>query len=97
MRWYGNRNIYGWFRDTPGAPETVVAALMALEKWLYDKLDGKEDVRPWIDTIWERGKSVAFLGVLSEVGKRHPALLEDPLMPLLGVGQLYTWDHILQS
>lgn len=98
IRWYGNGQVYGWFRDQPHAPNTVVAALMALEKWFYDKLDAAEDVQPWINTIWERGKSAAFLGVLSEVGKKHPTLLESPLIPLLGIRQLYDWDlHLVRG
>lgn len=66
---------------------------MACEKWLYDLLDADQDVGPWISCILQGLWSVAFAGLLVEVGKRKRDLFPGPLMPLLGVWQIYGWDN----
>lgn len=91
-RWFAYASVYAWFRDNPLAPNAVVAALMALEKWLYDEIDAGHDVTSWIQTIFERGNSIAFAGLLVAVGKRYPVLFRQSLSPLLAVSEIYRWD-----
>lgn len=94
-QWIGDQRVYGWFRNHLISANLVVSALMACEKWLYDLLDADEDINSWILQILQGSRSVAFAGLLAEVGKKKHELLEGPLMPLLGVWQIYDWDHQL--
>jgi hypothetical protein len=92
---FADFRIYGWFRDFPPAPHGVVAALMALEKWLYDEVDAGRDIAAHVRTILASSTNVAFLGVLVALAKRHPLLLSGPLVSLLEVPELYAWDDRL--
>jgi hypothetical protein len=42
--WLGDFDLFGWHRNSTGAPHVVACALMALEKWLYDLMDASESV-----------------------------------------------------
>ena len=98
QRWLGDLRVYGWNRDRLTHAHIVVAALMALEKWFYDLLDAGEAVEEWVRHIWRNGRSVAFLGVFSAVGRKHRDLLASCLRPLLSVWQVYGWDqHVVQD
>ncbi len=93
----GDKEVAYWFTDSGTAPHSVVTALMALEKWLYDTLDREESVSEAVDQILGRAKSTAFLGLLSCVGKRYPQLFLKELQPLLAIPELYLWDAWHQS
>lgn len=96
MRWSGDHRVYGWYRNPLISTDLVTSALMALEKWLYDEVDAGHDLEPWVETILSRSESVAFAGVLVAVGLRTPSLFERPLLPLLGIWQLYEWHNYLR-
>jgi len=89
----GDFNVYLAYRDHGPWPHAVVAALMALEKWLYDQLDAEKRVDRIIETILQRGNSVAFAGVLMAVGCKHRSLFSGPLRPLLAVPEFHYWEN----
>jgi hypothetical protein len=90
--WVGNSQVYYWYEDHSRAAVSVIAALMALEKWLYDELSAKRDIRKWLTILLERSASVAFAGVLSAVARKEPSLLSGPLRVLLGVPEFLVWE-----
>jgi len=89
VRWVGNANVFAWHRDDPTIPDIVVCALMALEKWLYDKIERGEPIEHAVNTIYQRGSSLAFGGVLVTVGTKKSDLFSSTLQPLLGNLALY--------
>lgn len=95
VRWTGDFQVFGWYRDIMIGSHSVVSALMALEKWLYDELDQGRDVSKWISMIYARANSVAFAGILITLGIRTPILFEGPLRPLLRSSLLYEWQQHL--
>ena len=68
----------------------VESALMAVEKWLYERIDTKEDVSDAVNQMLTETKSAAFLGLLVSVGLYSPGLFNSPLRPLLSCPDLYT-------
>jgi hypothetical protein len=94
--WKGDLRVYGWYRDRFGNAAVVVAALMALEKWLYDLLDTKQDTTEWLSMILKRSRSVAMAGVLAAVTRKYPALLAGPLRPLMSIWEVYGWEYALR-
>jgi hypothetical protein len=93
--WYGDKRVFGFFRSETFNTVLLSSALMAVEKWLYDKIEKGEDAAEWIGQILEGSRLVAFAGLLLTVGKKTPALLEGILLPLLGAWQFYQWDQNL--
>jgi hypothetical protein len=65
---------------------------MALEQWLYVRIEAKKDVAAEVQAVLARGNSTAFLAVLCDIGKRDLALFEGPLRPLLAVPEIYSWE-----
>ncbi|WP_416413969.1 hypothetical protein [Pantoea sp. App145] len=90
---WGNGRILGWSaRLGSPLPECVMTtALMALEKFLYDKMANDGDVEPFLRAVWQSAESVPFLQLFIDVGKKHPALFTDALMPLLTLPELFNW------
>lgn len=93
--WTGDSHVYMWYRQHFIGSDTVVAALMALERWFYDEIDGGRPIIAAIQQVWATSSSSAFLGVLTAVALRNPELLDKPLSPLLGVWQLDEWSQRL--
>jgi hypothetical protein len=88
----GGPQAYGWSAGLGTPPEAVQAALMALEQWLYVRIEAKKDVTGEVQAILARGNSTAFLAVLCDIGRRDLALFEGPLRPLLAVPEIYSWE-----
>lgn len=89
--WQGDDRVFYWYSGELG-DDVVACALMALEKWLYDLLDEKKPIAPWLSQIVAQSRSVAFAGLLAAVGSRQPELLKTSLRPLLGVPEFHIWE-----
>ena len=69
---------------------------MALEKWLYEQLDAEKSVDQFLNKIVAESESVAFAGLLIDVGKRNTELFSTCLRSLLSTSAFYLWEpHIL--
>ncbi len=96
-RWNGNFRVFGWYRGMMIGSHSVVSALMALEKWLYDGIDKGSDMAEWFELILSQAQSIAFVGLLTAVGVRTPKLLAGSLRPLLGTWVLIDWQMHLSG
>lgn len=92
--WCGNSNVFRWHHDWPVWSGSMIhCVLMAVERWLYEKIDRDEDIDPWINRILEESESLAFAGLLFDVGKYRPALFAGVLRPLLQNWLFLDWDR----
>jgi hypothetical protein len=87
--WLGDCNVFGWHRYLSMDGACIECALMALEKWLYDEVDNNRSISQWVQYIYEHEDSLAFAGVLTAVGLKHPPLFARELQPLLGNFYIY--------
>ncbi len=94
--WIGDRRWFFSYRDTTHAPDVLVSALMALEKWLYTQLDQNQEVENIVTDILGRTRSLAMAGLLVGVGRREPKLFLGPLLPFLSVPEIYYFDLVHQ-
>lgn len=95
VSWYGDWQVYGWYRGSSGSGCPVSCALMAVEKWFYEQLAADGDVSVVIEKILNGSRSAAFAGVLCAIGKKQPALFLGPLRPLFGDARIFEVDRIL--
>lgn len=94
-KWLGDKRVIQWARGRPLSEGALVeCALMALERWLYELIDKGISIEPWAERIMRESKSLAFAGLLIDVGKRLPELFSEVLKPLLYAWEL--WDLDLQ-
>lgn len=88
----GDEAVFSWHRGIEG-PVVAASALMVLEKWLYSKVDAGETPADEIRWLLSGTKSVAILGVLTDLALRHRKLLQGPLAPLVPIVGLYRWSR----
>ena len=91
--WLGDSRVLRWHLDWPLNSNVISCALMALEKWLYGEMDASRDISRWVDRILAESESLAFAGLLLDVGKRQPSLFTTLLRDLLSCSELYFWDY----
>jgi hypothetical protein len=92
--WCGNWNVFRWHHDWPVTFGSMIhCVLMAMERWLYEKIERGEDIDPWINRILMESESLAFAGLLFDVGKFRPALFAGVLRPLLQNWLFLDWDR----
>lgn len=90
--WVGDERWFFSYRDTTPAPDILVSALMALEKWFYDQLDQKQEIENIVIDILKRTRSLALAGLLIGVGRKESKLFLGPLLPFLSVPEIYHFD-----
>ena len=90
-RFIGNSEVFYWYHSSMAAC-AVTSALMALEKWLYLEIDANRPIGKWTAVILHEASSVAFLGMLTEVGRYSPRLFETELFPLLTSTEVYGYE-----
>jgi len=91
--WYGDSNVFRWHYDWPLLHGSQIqSGLMALEQWLYEQIDKGIAIDPWIARIFAESESLAFAGLLLDVGKRAPELFFTVLAPLFFTWEIWNWD-----
>jgi hypothetical protein len=92
--WFGDPNVFRWHFDWPLHNGSAIhSSLMALERWFYAQIERGENIDHWIERILAESESLAFAGLLFDVGKRHPQLFAGVLKPLLRNWLLVDWDR----
>lgn len=92
-RFFGGGWHFAWSQQNSTANGQLFSAIDALERWLVLQVDAGEDMVPWCERIFDIEGSTALLGVLTNLGKFQPALLQGPLLPLVAIEALYAWDQ----
>jgi len=88
----GDFKVFFWHRGAAWYPLAAASALMALEKWLYLRIDAGEPIDDWLLQVLRKSTSVAFLGLLCEVARYKPDLLRSVLRPLVPIPEVYEWE-----
>jgi len=88
----GNSMVFSWDRMSSLHSSQLGCALMALEKWLMLEIDRGASIDPHVTKILEEANSLSLLGVLVNIGKYRPSLLDGILRPLLKCRQMYQQD-----
>lgn len=91
-KWLGDYRTFQWHNSWPHKAYIVTCALMALEKWLYEQIDQEIDIQPYLSRILTESESMAFAGLLLDIGKKNPGLFPGVLKPLFSVWELYDLD-----
>jgi hypothetical protein len=92
--WFGDGNVFRWHHDWPLSNGAAVqCSLMALERWLYEHIERSENIDHWVARILSESQSLAFAGLLFDVGKRLPSMFAGVLKPLLRNWILLDWDR----
>jgi len=89
----GDYQVFDWYHAIAGS-DLITSALMAIEKWLYQLIDNGESVEKWVSYILEESQSLAFLGLLTEIGRYRPSLFTRPLRFILLNPVFYYFEQL---
>ncbi|HEY4358211.1 MAG TPA: hypothetical protein VGN16_20870 [Acidobacteriaceae bacterium] len=85
----GDGNVYNWHSYMSDRAVVVESALMALEKWFYERIDKKEEIADDLQQILAESRSASVLGLLVSVGLYHLPLFQGSLLPLFSNSDLF--------
>lgn len=96
-KFYGDKYIFYWHRSDGNPPYSIVSALMALEKWLYDNADNTEKLQKCIELLVNSTSSLAIIGVLSSFGKKYIHQFNNALFSIICTPEFQYWDNFFIS
>jgi hypothetical protein len=92
IRVVGDETVFQWHYRSSLGTGMLHSALMTLEKYTYELIEAGVDVSPMLERILREGRSLAFVGLLLDIGKHSQHLFGGVLRPLLEAWELYEVD-----
>jgi hypothetical protein len=89
---WGNEEVYCWFRHTTVGPYAVISALMALEFWMEEQLEGKRDGGELISTVLANSQSVAVLAICVAIALAYPGRCLPGVLPYVAHPLVWRMD-----
>ncbi len=91
QRFWGNGQVYLWFRGSSGN-SAVGSALMALEQWALEQIEGGRSFEDLFRKVLEGNESVAALGLALSLCLAHQDKSIECSLPLVTCPHLWGWD-----
>jgi len=92
----GDANVTHWHRGDSRVPSVLASALMAVEAWLYRRLDAGEEIFDTLERLMS-SRSLAVWGLLAEIAAYRPQLVRGPLAPLITGANLLRADKLYRN
>lgn len=90
QQFWGNTQVYCWFRGTTVGPYAVMSALMALEEWMERQIESGGDVETLFHKVLAESSSVAVLGICVSMALAYPEKCLKAVLPI--VSSPYVWE-----
>lgn len=90
QKFWGNTQVYCWFRGTTNGPYAVMSALMALEEWMERQIESGGDVETLFHKVLAESSSVAVLGICVSMALAYPEKCLKAVLPI--VSSPYIWE-----
>ncbi|HEX3885376.1 MAG TPA: ATP-binding protein [Stellaceae bacterium] len=88
---WGDGQVYLWFRGVWGN-DAVESALMALEQWALERLDGGAPFDEIFRKVIDGNDSVSALGIGASLCLSHPGASLEAAVPLITCPHLWEWE-----
>ena len=89
---WGDPRVYSWFRSHGMGPKAVTCALMALEVWMEEQVEGGRSPDELLHKVLSRDHCVAVLGVCLGVALAFPVRCLKAAMPIVGSPAVWKMD-----
>ncbi|OYD87530.1 hypothetical protein CDG77_28900 [Nostoc sp. 'Peltigera membranacea cyanobiont' 213] len=89
---WGDTQVYCWFRGTTDGPYTVISALMALEEWMERQIEAGRDVEALFEKVLSESNSVAVLGICLSMALAYPEKCLKVLLPIVSCPDIWEMD-----
>jgi len=91
---WGNAQVYCWFRPVGDAPNALTSALMALEFWMEEQVEAGRDAQELFATVLAGSECLAVPGACLSVALAYPDRCLKAALPLVCCAAL--WDMDIQ-
>lgn len=92
LEFWGDNQVYYWFRPNGNAPDAVTSALMTLEVWMEEELDRERDPEELFNTVLQGSNCVAVLGVCLGVALANPQKCLAAVLPIVSSPAVWLMD-----
>lgn len=89
---WGDTQVYCWFRGTTVGPYTVISALMALEEWMERQIEAGRDVEALFEKVLSESNSVAVLGICLSMALAYPEKCLKVALPIAICADIWEMD-----
>ncbi|MTJ15330.1 hypothetical protein FJR11_22740 [Anabaena sp. UHCC 0187] len=89
---WGDTQVYCWFRGTTDGPYTVISALMALEEWMERQIEAGRDVEALFEKVLSGSNSVAVLGICLSMALAYPEKCLKVALPITICAHIWEMD-----
>lgn len=89
---WGDTQVYCWFRGTTVGPYTVISALMALEEWMERQIEAGRDVEALFEKVLSGSNSVAVLGICLSMALAYPEKCSKVALPIASCPDIWEMD-----
>jgi len=89
---WGDTEVYCWFRGTTVGPYPVISALMALEEWMERQIEDGGDVEALFEKVLSGSNSVAVLGICLSMALAYPEKCLKVALPMASCPDIWKMD-----
>ncbi len=89
---WGDTQVYCWFRGTTVGPYPVISALMALEEWMERQIEAGRDVEALFEKVLRGSNSVAVLGICLSMALAYPEKCLKVALPIASSPDIWEMD-----
>ncbi|MEG4610012.1 hypothetical protein QUA86_33150 [Microcoleus sp. F6_B6] len=89
---WGNTQVYCWFRGTTDGSDPVISALMALEEWMERQIEAGRDVEALFEKVLCGSNSVALLGICLSMALAYPEKCLKVALPIASCSHIWEMD-----
>lgn len=93
IRQWVNPRLWLMHREGMPAPDLIVSALMALEKWLLELAEAGQDLRDVTRRLILQSQSSAITSTIASVAMAHPFRMGDTALALLRTPEFFELDR----
>ncbi len=92
QEFWGNEQVYYWYRPNSAGPHAVVSALMALEVWMEQQVEAGRDPEALFQQVLTGSHCVAVLGVCLGIALAYPDKCLQGALPLVSSSSIWRMD-----
>ena len=89
---WGDTQVYCWFRGTTVGSYPVISALMALEEWMERQIEAGRDVEALFEKVLRGSNSVALLGICLSMALAYPEKCLKVALPIVSSPDIWEMD-----
>lgn len=91
-QYWGDAQVYSWFRPTHNAPSAIESALMALEMWMERQIEAGRDPQELFNKVLSGSECVAIPGICIAMTLAYPQECLEAALPLISQPAFWRMD-----